>query len=422
MPLIHLNHRALAGATLLLLTGCGNDEGVGGAPAGDCAVTLAPSTDSSSAFVDAVLELDAGETLCLDPGTYAFEKGVTIYPEANITVRGTGSSRDDVVLDFANQTEGDNAFEMTADGFTIENLTVKDPRGDGIKIDKSERPTFRNVRAFYTNPNLESRGAYALYPVQSTNVLIEDCEISGASDAAIYLGQSSTGVVRNNKAYDSVIGIEVENSDDVDVYGNQTWNNTTGVLIVNLPNLPNKGTERIRVFDNEVRENEHPNFGDGFAAGLSRGSGMVIMASDRVEVFGNRFIGNSGAALLVVSWPIFSLLSDVENDDPEFDQYSETVYVHDNTFTGNGQNPQDTYETPLGFTTLEDILWDGLMDPAKPNEPVEPRRLCLENNGGATFRSLGGLDGVIDPAKQSTDPTPHGCSHPALEPVVLSQP
>src|SRR3546814_1516361 len=80
----------------------------------------------------------------------------------------------------------------------------------------------RRVRAEWTGGPSTDNGAYGLYPVQVDNVLIEDSVVKGASDAGIYVGQSTNIIVRNNRAEGNVAGIEIENSTGADVYGNTT--------------------------------------------------------------------------------------------------------------------------------------------------------------------------------------------------------
>ncbi|HMJ16405.1 MAG TPA: parallel beta-helix domain-containing protein [Polyangiaceae bacterium] len=402
----------------LCVTGCGDDEDSEGGTPDACDVRVAPSDDDVTGVLEGLLELEPGQTLCLEAGTYEFDKGITFNGISDVTVRGAGKTRGDVVLDFAGQTIGDDAFTIDADRFTIENLTIKDPPGDGIKITKSDRPTFRNLHAYYSGGSLATNGAYALYPVESTNVLIEDCEVEGSSDAAIYLGQSTTGIVRRNKAHGAVIGVEVENSADIEVYENEAWDNTTGYLIVNLPSLPKKGTHRIKLYDNISRENNRENFGAAFAAGIPRGTGMIVMASNTTHVYGNQVSGHTGPGLFVGSWPLFAALGELTHNDPEYDMYANQAYVHGNTFTGNGQNPQDAYEA-LPITTIEDIVWDGTIDPGEAGATAKSI-LCVKDNGSATFRSFEDIPNLLEPAKHNTDVSKHDCTQPDLPPVNVT--
>ena len=66
-------------------------------------------------------------------------------------------------------------------------------------------------------------------------------------------------IVRRNRAEYNVAGIEIENTIDADVYENVATNNTGGILVFNMPNLPQVG-ERTRVFNNTVIDNNTENF------------------------------------------------------------------------------------------------------------------------------------------------------------------
>ncbi|MEZ4902094.1 MAG: hypothetical protein R2822_10230 [Spirosomataceae bacterium] len=44
------------------------------------------------------------------------------------------------------------------------------------------------------------------------------------------MGQSENIIVRNCYAHENVAGIEIENSDDAEVYKNRAINNTTGLV------------------------------------------------------------------------------------------------------------------------------------------------------------------------------------------------
>ena len=69
-------------------------------------------------------------------------------------------------------------------------------KGDLIKVEDTNGIEFINVKAQWTYGPLETNGSYALYPVKSKNVLIDNCIAIGASDAGIYVGQSENIIVR----------------------------------------------------------------------------------------------------------------------------------------------------------------------------------------------------------------------------------
>jgi parallel beta-helix repeat protein len=84
--------------------------------------------------------------------------------------------------------------------------------------------------------------------------------VRGASDAGIYVGQSSNIIVRNSIVEYNVAGIEIENSSGADVYGNIARNNTGGVLVFDLPDLPVSGGNSTRIFANQILANNTRNF------------------------------------------------------------------------------------------------------------------------------------------------------------------
>src|SRR5690606_1045718 len=151
--------------------------------------------------------------------------------------------------------------------------------------------------------------------------------VRGASDAGIYVGQSQDIIVRNSLAGYNVGGIEIENSFRADVYGNRAQHNTVGILIFDLPNLPQQGGHDIRVFDNEVVNNDTPNFApEGNIVGsVPTGTGIMVMANRNVHIFGNRLSGNGTTHILIAAYPN-------DFDDDEFMFVPRGVYIHGNEY------------------------------------------------------------------------------------------
>jgi parallel beta-helix repeat protein len=110
-------------------------------------------------------------------------------------------------------------------------------------------------------------------------------------------------VVRNNRAERNVAGIEIENTINADVYGNIAIGNTGGILVFNMPDLPQPG-HSTRVFRNVVSGNNTGNFGAKGTpvASVPAGSGIVINSNDRVEIFDNDIADNDTANIIVSSY------------------------------------------------------------------------------------------------------------------------
>ena len=143
-----------------------------------------------------------------------------------------------------------------------------------------------------------TNGAYGVYPVESKNVLIDGVTVSGASDAGIYVGQSDNIIVRNSRAEYNVAGIEIENSTNADVHDNVATHNAGGILVFDLPDLPKIGGHSTRIFNNQIVENDTPNFAPpgNIVANVPTGSGVMLMANKNVHVFGNTFDKNADRA------------------------------------------------------------------------------------------------------------------------------
>src|SRR5262249_43053291 len=270
------------------------------------------------------------------------------------------------ILSFKNQNQGKQGILVNRDRFTIEDLTVEDTKGDAVKVEGADGVVFRRVRAQWTGEPKSSNGAYGLYPVQCKNVLLEECEAYGASDAGIYVGQSQNIIVRRCRAERNVAGIEIENSSDADVYDNVATNNTGGLLIFDLPDLQVKNGRRVRAFGNKVLNNNHPNFATPgtMVATVAPGTGVGVLCTDQVEVFKNEIKGNQTFNLSVASYYITGR----EWKDKAFDPIPEGVYVHDNTFADGGTKPAgergQLFAALLG-TPIPDIVWDGVTKDGK---------------------------------------------------------
>ena len=386
-----------------------------GGDASPCTVSIAPSSSDQTTVQTALIETPAGSTICFESGVFRFTDELTLSSRG-MTLRGTPTT----VWDFRDQrTSARNGMLVTNDDFTIEDFTIKNTPGDGIRVEGVEGVTFRKLRVSWDPDALQPdeagvarSGAYAVYPVDSSKVLIEDCEVSGARDAGLYVGQSHDIIVRRNKVYGNVAGIEVENSKNSEVYGNTVYDNTAGILVFNLPDLPVQDGRRANVHDNEVRENNRANFGipGTTVAGVPPGVGILILAADETEIHANTFRANDSTAVLSVSCFTNNNLVDCRSTVP-YDQFPQQTYIHGNTYEANGTKPSPILGGPLNVTHLEDIAWDGDIDMTKPTENV----LCIQETA-ATFRNFNARGFFANP---STDITKHACSLPPLPPITF---
>ena len=308
---------------------------------------------------EAMILLEKGDTLIIKAGYYEFEDGISLDIN-NVTVAGEGMM--ETILDFKDQKSGAQGLLVTSDGVTLKDFAILDAKGDALKVIGAKGISMINLRTEWTGGPKSSNGAYGFYPVESEDVLIDGCVAIGASDAGIYVGQSKNIIVRNSIAQYNVAGIEIENSYFADVYNNLASHNTGGILIFDLPDLPQQGGHHIRVFNNESIDNDTDNFApEGNIVGeVPRGTGIIIMANSDVEVFNNLMSGNGTVNLSIVSY------SD-ETDDPNYYPHPRRIQVHNNTYGPGGFNP-DVKTGDLAKALFEisdgnmpDIFWDGVV-------------------------------------------------------------
>lgn len=371
-------------------------------------------------LIERLIDAQPGDVIEIPEGIFAFDRSLSLTVDG-VTLRGQGPDR--TILTFQDQVQGAEGLLVTASDFTIENLAIEDTVGDGLKINEGENIIIRGVRVEWTAGPRTENGAYGIYPVQTTNVLIEDSIAIGASDAGIYVGQSRNVVIRRNRAERNVAGIEVENTIGADVYDNVATENTGGILVFNMPNLPQPGYQS-RVYNNHVFANNTGNFGHAGTpvASIPAGSGIVVNSNDLVEIFDNDISDNRTANIIISSLHSTGYSSYSVQDD--FDPYPEGIYIHGNRFTGGGDNP-DGLELqglkllvagPLG--RMPDVLWDGYQDDGKLVDGVMPDnlRICLDN--GAS--ELVNADGPHDYAAPAITTELHRCTLPRLPVIELA--
>ena len=368
-----------------------------------------------------LIEAQPGDVIEIAEGTIPFTRSLSLKVDG-VTLRGAGM--DKTILTFKDQSQGAEGLLVNASDFTIEDLAIEDTIGDALKVNEGTNVVIRRVRAEWTNGPDEKNGAYGLYPVQVRNLIVEDCVAIGASDAGIYVGQSDNIVVRRNLAEFNVAGIEIENSVNADVYENEATNNTGGILVFNMPNIPKEG-HSTRVFKNKIHSNNTRNFAAPGTAvsSVPAGSGMLVNSNDRVEIFDNDIHDNGTANVIISSYYSTGYEGNYELAE-EYDAYPETIYIYGNRFDGGGDEPgtEDLNALRVGLFgedgVLPDIIWDGFVHPERVEangDPAAPLAICIDN-GDAQLLDVDGPGGYAAP---TLDPTWTRCTHEKLSAVDL---
>jgi len=285
-----------------------------------------------------------GDTIEVPFGVYHERVAIDM---SGITLRGVANEAGEwPVLD--GQGALSEGVIASGNDFTVGNLHLRNYTDNGVLVEGARGVHFHDLLA-------ENVGTYGVYPVRSTDVIIERVTVSGVDDAGIYAGQSENVIVRDSTAFGNVIGIELENTLGGEVYGNHLYGNTNGILIVLLPQLTSKISSGAKVYDNLVENNNIGNFApEGATARIvPPGSGILLIGSDNNEVYGNTIRDNKTAGVA-----LFSLTGTGAFNENELDvgPLAEGNYVHDNTYSHNGYDP-DPVVAELGIPA-GDILWD----------------------------------------------------------------
>jgi parallel beta-helix repeat protein len=418
-------------------------------------------TGTTEATISAALNTAAPHsTFVFGTGTFSFTNTLTLSSAAGITLVGQGIGT--TILDFTNQAAGSAGISSTNNqDVTFSKFTIQNTPGDGIKVEGGNGVIFQTVQATWTNPSPITHGAYGIYPVQSQSILVDSCQVSGARDTGIYVGQSFNIIVRNNMVQNNVAGIEIESSVNADVYGNTATGNAGGILVFALPGLSpppgtpagtTDGTSNVRVFNNTINANNGVNFGDpsGTVAQVPSGTGSFVLAGSNVELYSNTITNNSSVGFAVVAYFIINPTfdpTDMNQNPTGLNPFSSNIYIHDNTFTNNGSAPISenegpdggTYTNQLGellavlilegaFTKIPDILWDGIGDEAPPvnyvpptaptnstsaGTPPNPSEISIASGESAGFANLnfpvlvpGGNPADLNPSAIATNEAP----------------
>ena len=382
-------------------------------------------------ITEAFLSLKDSSSILLKAGIYKFDN-LSIAQLKHILIRGEGY--DKTILDFSAQSQGGEGIRVTdVKGFTIADMTIRDSKGDLIKINKCRDVIIRNLHATWKTAD-SSSGGYAIYPVLCKNILIENCYAEGSSDAGIYVGQSDSAIVKNCKAAKNVAGCEIENTTNAQVYNNEFYNNTAGFLMFDLPELSKRGGH-IKAYDNYFHDNNNRNFAKAGSFGTisgvgnaSPGSGVIILAVSNVELYNNRIINNNSCSISIASgFAVDDKAADkIKN---EYFPISQNVKIYGNTIEMGKEFPAPAFEHHIGkllvaieqqLNTLDAqrknkripfIMYDGIStNILNRGTKLNPDSICIQQPGDNVFVNADFLN-IAKPAnwKPVTDMTAFNC-------------
>jgi len=361
--------------------------------------------------IEAFILAEDSTTIDIPAGFYQLNTQLILDNKTAVKIKGAGM--DQTVISFRNLKSGGEGVKIVGNNITIEDLTIEDAPGDGIKAQHSDGITFRRINVTWTNGDKSKNGTYAIYPVQCKNVVIDECIASHSKDAGIYVGQSENIIVKNSLAFGNVAGIEIENCDNAEVFGNTARNNSGGILVFNLPGLPKSDGKGTRIYDNDVLDNNHENFATPIGEGpngntvtmIPPGSGIVLLAAKEVEIYGNRILRNKTSGVAIASYQITGFPAEAPNWSP----FTSDIFVHDNDYERKWYQFPDfsrelgkliLFYNAHGFGKCQDIIYDGIWDESLSTSiETNPMRVCiqepqLENLRFTRFSLMNGEDNI----------------------------
>ncbi len=398
-----------------------------------------PSEEITSAMLTAIVQARPGDTIEFGCGYFDLAAGLQFIGTENITIKGCGKNK--TVLSFRNSNNIEGILSTNVRGLTVEGLTVLDAKGNGFELRGTKFAVLRDVRAIWSSgygtsdeeaitadnyaeklnvactlPTREdprrtasgdigapkspdytvstASGRYGIYPVNSENVLIDNSESIGASDAGIYVGQTKKAIIRSSRTAFNVFGFEIENVQGGMYEDNIAECNTAGFLVYDLDGLTFHGKRTI-VRRNLARNNNTYNFAvpGSIVAAVPRGSGFITLAYDAIDIYDNQFVDHDTASIILTSYELLG-----GSPDKRQDGYSEGVHIFDNVFVNSGNNLQTPDFDRLAETEGDDVasvlpMLVGMKVAAGKRDPSQYRGAHIV------------WDGYIDPLSNCPYPT-----------------
>jgi len=347
------------------------------------------SQEEIEKLVEDFILAEDSTTITIQEGFFALQTQLILDNKKHILIKGAGM--DKTVISFRGLKSGGEGVKIVGENIRVEDLSIEDAPGDGIKAQHTDGITFRRINVTWTNGDKSKNGTYAIYPVQCKNVVIDECIASHSKDAGIYVGQSENIVVKNSLAYGNVAGIEIENCDNAEVFGNIARDNSGGILVFNLPGLPKSDGKNTKIYNNEVRDNNHKNFAvpigedpnGNTVTMIPPGSGIVLLAAKEVEIFDNKIHRNKTVGVAIASYQVTGFPSEAPNWSP----YTTGIYVHDNSYERKKFSIPDfsrelgqlvSIYNAYGFAKAQDIVYDGIWDEGiSKTIDSNPMKICI---------------------------------------------
>lgn len=294
--------------------------------------------NGANALTTAFGAASTGQKLLIAPGDYPEEALITTD---GLQVVGCGAASDQRprIIPAATVTTGRGIRAFGVDGLVFQSLATFDQDNDGIFVQGAHGVTFRDIHG---DGNFHSR--YAVFPIQSDDILIELCVVRAVADAGLYVGQSGKTMLRHNDVRTSVASIEFENTVNGTAYGNYAFDNTGGMLMFKDNDLIDQSSCHD-VHHNVFEGNNRVNIGAGTVAGVPDGTGVLVIANDSTLVDHNIFRDHRTFGYAQIGQGLAGFTPVDPDPVPDY------MTLFDNVVTNNGYDPH-----PLGLGAGGDLV------------------------------------------------------------------
>ena len=301
-----------------------------------------------------------GDIIQVMPGTY---HEAVLVQTPSLTLQGVVQGDQRPTLDGQNQLA--NGVLSIANYFTVSGFRIVNYTSNGAAAQGVTGPVFEDLIT-------DKTGEYGVFPVLSSNVLIQNVVASGVIDTGVYVGQSRDITVTKSEAYGNVSGFEIENSVNAVVENNYSHDNTGGMLVFVLPGKTGTEGSHTLLTNNRIENNNLANFSrpEMTVHLVPAGTGVLIISADDTEVTGNTISGNKSYAVGLVALTDFPDFFGANRawDIPTVPQNN---WVHNNSYSHNGYDP-DPEVISSGFKG-HDLLWSTAGDGNRWDEPSATR-------------------------------------------------
>jgi len=337
-------------------------------------------------------------------GSYSFEYHVAnpndgsliaALGAVNLTLEGTGSHREDVVIDAG--FVKDVAFRCDrCQGVIIRNLWAKDANEHGIYVVDSDGYIFdRTIGSFSKE--------YELFAFASDNGLFTDCEAYGGGDSGLYIGGAPktpgrfSATVQRCVMRHNALGFSGTQGSSVHMIDNEFFDNAIGISFDSENDHPNFPQAFSVIENNHIHDN---NF--GIYAGTSDvpvrgpgynffrypvGTGMWLIGGEDNLITGNRVHDNIRFGFILAGNPTEMPAAQVHRNS-FIDNYMGTA-------AGPGAGPNSTAFPPGGpyapggsdffwDETGNDNCWTNTLGPVTTDPSPIPGPCPFPNTGNVT--------------------------------------